>query len=1115
MTFRGDLEGGSVHKNLMKLLDRSGLCVLITAGENGRVISANETACSFLKVPIDEITGIPVEELMRSYYEGGLSVDRELVEENSVVYQVFSFRAGAADNVESEEDLKRVIHDLDDLYFKTTINGLVISVSPSVEKFAGYKPSEVIGQSILSFYKNPEDREYLLKDLQKTGKLSEYELQLVRKDGTEICARGSIHTVFDDEGKPQFIEGLITDITRSKKLEEELKSSSEYFRQVVESVPDAVVTIDVKGHVTSWNREASNIFGWTPEEAIGKPLDDLVRTESGKNEIVSLQVIEGQIIKGLECTRRGKSPVEKKVFVSVAPIVIEGESRGAVGIYTDLSDRESILEKLRANQVRFKSITDSAQDAVIIMDENGCISFFNASAERMFGYHRTETIGKRLHQLLAPDTYREMFDMGFPDFRKTGRGIVIGRVMEMEGKRKDGTVFPVELSVSSYYTDGGWHATGILRDITDRKRTELELIEAREGALNAVRTKSEFLANMSHEIRTPLNAIIGTTDLLWETAIDQRQRNYLRVCRNAGENLLALINDILDISKVEAGRVDLENIPFDLSETVEKTCETLALRAHEKGLELNSRILPGTPRWVIGDPSRLRQILINLIGNSIKFTEKGEVTVTVGRNPDKSTYFSVVDTGIGIPEGKLESIFMSFTQADTSHTRRFGGTGLGLTICRKLVELMGGTMSVSSELDKGSEFIFSIFLEEAAPRETAARNGVRDSLRGVKILVVDDNESSRTILREILESWDAVVSLANNGGDAVKMVEDQTFDVILLDCTMPGMNGFQALDEMKQRGISGESVIMMLKADGSGEGTDECREIGIQKYVFKPVRRVELEELINSVLSGTSGVAISESASVVERIPVEDRELMILLAEDSPDNRFLIIKYLEAYPWKLKVAENGREAVELYEQREKSFDVILMDMQMPVMDGYEATRAIRAIESREQSEHTPIVALTAHAMNEEIKKCIDAGCDLHISKPVRKKTLIRELDDLLSATGAKEGTPDIATLPLTDEGYTAHVSADLEPLIPGYLENRKKDIETITEHVENGNFSEAARLAHSMKGSGGGYGFDRITELGAMMEIAARSSDGAVVISGLEQLKHYLKTVKIEYVDEE
>ena len=1114
MTVKGNLEGGSVHKNLMKLLDRSGVCVLIAAGENGRVISANETACSFLNVPHDEITGVPVEELMRSYYEEGLPVDRELVEENSVVYQVFSFRAGSLDAAASEEDLKRVIRDLDDLYFKTTMNGIVISVSPSVEKFAGYKPSEVIGQSILGFYKNPEDREYLLKDLQNTGILSEYELQLVRKDGTCVYTRGSIHIVYDDQGKPQFIEGLITDITRSKKLEEELKSSSEYFRQVVESVPDAVITIDRQGLVTSWNREASNIFGWTPEEAMGRSLDDLVRTESGKNEIESLKVIEGEVVKGLECTRRGKMPGEKKVFVSVAPIVINGESMGAVGIYTDLSDRESILEKLRANQVRFKSITDSAQDAVIIMDENGCISFFNGSAERMFGYHRTETIGKRLHKLLAPETYGEMFEMGFPDFRKTGRGIVIGRVMEMEGRRKDGTVFPVEVSVSSYYTEGGWHATGILRDITDRKRTELELIEAREGALNAVRTKSEFLANMSHEIRTPLNAIIGTTDLLWETNIDQRQRNYLRVCRNAGENLLALINDILDISKVEAGRVELENIPFDLCETVEKTCETLALRAHEKELELNSRILPGTPRWVIGDPSRLRQILINLIGNSIKFTEKGEVTVTVGRNPDKSTYFSVKDTGIGIPEGKLESIFMSFTQADTSHTRRFGGTGLGLTICRKLVELMDGTISVSSELNRGSEFTFSVLLEEAAPREADARDGSRESLQGVKALVVDDNESNRAILREILEGWNAAVSLAENGSEAVRILENESFDVILLDCSMPGMNGFQVLEELKQLGISRDPVIMMLKADGSAEGTGECRKLGIQRYVFKPVRRLELKEMINSLLSGKPGTE-TEVSAVVERIPVEDRKLSILLAEDSPDNRFLIIKYLEAYPWELKVAEDGREAVDLYENREAPFDVILMDMQMPVMDGYEATRAIRAMESREQSQHTPIVALTAHAMTEEIKKCMDAGCDLHISKPVRKKTLIRELNDLLSATGAKEGTPEIEGETVIDEDCTARVSIDLEPLIPGYLENRKKDIRTITEHVENGNFSEAARLAHSMKGSGGGYGFDRITELGAMMEIAARNSDGAVVLSGLEQLKHYLKTVKIEYVDED
>ena len=1114
MITRENLEGNSVHRNLMKLLDRAGLCVLIAAGENGRVISANERACSFLKVSHQELMGEPVDDLMSVYYREGLPVTRELVEENSLIYQVFSFSAGSADVTETEEDLKRVIRDLDDLYFKTTIGGRIVSVSPSIEKFAGYTPSEVIGQRILDFYRKQEDRELFLRDIQEKGHLNRYRFELLHKDGNTIYARGSVHIVRDTEGKPLFLEGLLTDITRSKKLEEELKSSNEFFRQVVESVPDAVVTIDRQGLVTGWNREAVKLFGWTAEEASGKPLDDLVGTDSEKNVIESVKVIEGQIIRGLECNRRGKGSVENKVFVSVAPIVIDGESIGAVGIYTDLSDRESILEKLRANQIRFKSITDSAQDAVIIMDDTGCISFFNTSAERMFGYHRSEALGKQLHNLLVPEAYGEMFDLGFADFRKTGKGIVIGRVMEMEGQRKDGKVFPVELSVSSFFTDGGWHATGILRDITDRKRIELDLIEAREGALNAVRTKSEFLANMSHEIRTPLNAIIGTTDLLWETDIDQRQRNYLRVCRNAGENLLSLINDILDISKVEAGRIDLEFIPFDLSENVEKTCETLALRAHEKGLELNSRILPGTPGWVAGDPSRLRQILINLIGNAIKFTEKGEVTVTVGSNPDGSTSFSVKDSGIGIPEGKLESIFISFTQADSSHTRRFGGTGLGLTICRKLVELMGGVMAVKSEIGKGSEFSFSIPFEEAPAVENNRRKILRETLKGKKALVVDDNKSNRKILSEILQGWSVDTILAENGTVALDAVASEKFDVILLDCSMPGMNGFETLQAMKQRSVPENSVIMMLKADGSGEGTEMCSQEGINRFLIKPLRRVELEEQIYAVLNGTDEMD-SIARVVVEKIPVENRELMILLAEDSPDNRFLIIKYLEAYPWELKVAEDGREAVELYKNRECPFDVILMDMQMPEMDGYEATRAIRAIEAREQGVHTPIVALTAHAMAEEIRKCMDAGCDLHISKPVRKKTLVRELNDLLAAIGNKEGAPDIEAEPITVDEYVALVPMDLEPLIPGYLENRRRDIETITSHVENGNFPEATRLAHSMKGSGGGYGFNRITEIGAAMETAGKISDGAAILSGIEQLKYYLDTVRIEYVEED
>ncbi|HPR22898.1 MAG TPA: PAS domain S-box protein, partial [Candidatus Sabulitectum sp.] len=427
-TFR-NTEGKTVHENLMNLLDQAGVCVLIAAGENGRIVSTNKAALKFLETGPDDVSGEPAEEVLKKVHEGGITVDRTLVEENGVLYQVFSFRMSSG----GLTDFERVIRDLDDVYFKTTLDGKILAASPSVENFSGYRPEEVLGRPITSFYRNPDDRGVLLEKLREKGRLSEYQVEMLGRNGRVIHARGAIHLVYDDEGEPAFIEGILTDITARKKLEDRIRNDSLFFNQVLESVPDAVVIIDRNGIVTGWNPEAARLFGWTSEEAIGRPLDDLVYTGSGRNEIQSMDVINGKVIRGLECTRRGKDPVEKKVFVSVAPIVMDDESAGAVGIYTDLSDRESILEKLRENEVKFRSITDSAQDAVIIMDENGCVSFFNSSAERMFGYHRTETMGRQLHEMISPEAYWEMFDMGFAEFRRTGKGIVIGRVMEMEG----------------------------------------------------------------------------------------------------------------------------------------------------------------------------------------------------------------------------------------------------------------------------------------------------------------------------------------------------------------------------------------------------------------------------------------------------------------------------------------------------------------------------------------------------------------------------------------------------------------------------------------------------------------------------------------------------------
>jgi len=765
---------------------------------------------------------------------------------------------------------------------------------------------------------------------------------------------------------------------------------------VVESFPDAVVVTDNEGIVALWNGAAAELFRWTQQEAVGRHIDELVTIHTENGGISYRDAVNGKIIRGFECSGYGREQEDLiRVSISYAPLDENNTITGSVIVYTDLSGRDSVSDSIRENDIKFRALTESAQDAVIIIDADGRISFFNTSAELMFGYSSGETVGRRLHEMIAPEPYWEMIEMGFNRFKKDGVGMMLGRVVEIEGRRKNGNIFPVELSVSSFFLNGGWQATGILRDISERKRIELQLIEAREEALNAARIKSEFLTNMSHEIRTPLNAIIGTCDLLKHTDLSPVQKNYLRVNTDASEHLLHIINDILDISKAEAGRIELEKIVFDIFDEIETTCRTMSFKAHEKKLDISCRIRPDVPRWVVGDPSRLKQIVFNLVGNAIKFTHEGEINVEVKPGESGKIAFSVTDTGIGIPEDKVDAIFRSFTQGDSSHTRRYGGTGLGLAICTRLARLMGGDIFVESTEGSGSTFSFSCKLP-AVDQEAVSENnhGWPVDLSGKRILVADDNRSSRVAVKEVLQSWGASVDTAAAGSSVVEMAAAASYHVIFLNITVDDLSGCEIVDLLRRESIDIGRIVMMLPADNSS--VEKCSLSGVDRFVFKPPSRSDMAAQLSGVFRKVDPVSaplVSSSEEAESEGNVKIMRLSILLAEDSPDNVFLIKKYIEPFPWELTVADNGQEA--LYHFLKQKFDIILMDMQMPVMDGYKATKSIRAHEQISGSMRTPIVALTAHSLEDEIKKCIDAGCDIHISKPVRKKILIAKLDELM------------------------------------------------------------------------------------------------------------------------
>ena len=832
---------------------------------------------------------------------------------------------------------------------------------------------------------------------------------------------------------------------------------------------------------------------------------------------------------------------------------------------TSLREARYALRALKNERDFAESLVNTAQAIILVLDAKGRIVRFNPYLEGISGYSLDEVRGKDWFSTFLParnhTKIRAQFQEAVSDIKTRG---IVNPIVAKDGSEReiewyDKTLKDVDGNVN------GLLAVGL--DVTERMHMEKEVKEAKEIAEAANVAKSEFLANMSHEIRTPMNGIIGMTELVLGTDLTGEQRKYLEMAKMSADTLLALINDILDFSKIESGKMELDAIDFNLRLTLENATDTLALKAYEKGLELACHIRPDVPTALIGDPARLRQIIVNLAGNSLKFTEEGEIVIRVEMESETDDsvqlHFMVSDTGIGIPQDKLGSIFKSFEQADGSTTRKYGGTGLGLSITRQFIEMMGGQIRVESpnrfrlEEDSdnrnrepriggpGSIFHFTVRFERSRSKDISIPRVKSQDLSGMPVLIVDDNYTNRILLQEMITSWGLAPTTTTNGKEAIDRF-NKAFDagtpyrLILLDMQMPELDGFDVARIIKDAPAGKGVEIILLSSMGLRGDAKRCKEVGISAYLPKPIKKSDLFDAIMM----TMGLSLEETPAVITLHKVyEERESYnILLAEDNLINQTLAIKLLEARGHRVALASNGTAAVEAFQKSD--FDLILMDIQMPEMDGFEATREIRKIEtgySRQSSianhqssiHRIPIVAMTAHAMKGDREKCIDAGMDDYVSKPIKPEGLYSVINRVARKSQHEKDRkrPQVPKSSKSFSPTTFDLSKAMETVLGDedlfreiadmFLETSSGYFARIKKGIAENNAGVVEREAHSLKGAVGNfaakeayevaYRFEKLGKEGEITKAAERLSNLEKVLNELgSEMKIVLQEMEKE-----
>jgi two-component system sensor histidine kinase/response regulator len=923
-----------------------------------------------------------------------------------------------------------------------------------------------------------------------------------------------------DPSRPAEQTGTPADVHRELA---ELRVANARLRALLDaSTLNAIVASDPSGLITVFNTGAEGMLGYTAEEMVGKQTP-LIFHLASEIEARGLTLSEkyGRPISGhavfVEQARRGETEEREWTFVRkdgsrlIASVFInamfdeQGEITGYVGIAHDITKRKEFERNLLLLTERLSLATSVAAVGVWEWDVANSSMTWDETMSQIYGFKLTpENPYEQWSRTVLP----EDLPLAEGALKKTldqkARATVDFRI-----RRADGSIRYLAAAEGAVLDDEGnvSKIIGVNIDVTNRKEAEADLQRAKEEAEAANRAKSEFLANMSHEIRTPMNGIMGMTELVLDTELDSEQREYLTLAKISADSLLSLINDILDYSKIEAGKLDIDAIDFNLGDCLGDTMKTLSLRAHQKGLELAFEIEPDVPDAIVGDPGRLRQIILNLVGNAIKFTEQGEVVLSVqlltNVQGEVQLRFTVADTGIGIAPDKQTAIFEAFQQADGSMTRKYGGTGLGLTISSRLVDLMGGRIWIDSVPGEGSRFYFTanFRVQKAATRTIVPRDP--ETLRDMRVLIVDDNATNRQILVKMLDSWRMVPTVADSGAKAMVTLTEskgigRTFPLILLDAQMPEMDGFALAEYIKRHPSFRAATIMMLSSAGQRGDAMRCRELGVAAYLTKPVRQAELMDAILTAL-GTRARHEEKPALVTRHTLRESQNrLKVLLAEDNAVNQLVALRLLERFGHTVTVAANGKKAVEAWSKG--GFDAILMDVQMPEMNGWEATQEIRDRE-RSAGQRIPIIAMTAHAMKGDDERCFAAGMDDYLTKPIRTEELMATLEKIGSRKQAQQTRQEPVTTrkEKEKESEAIELAAALERLggdrglYDELAEVFKKECPTFAAEMRKAldarDLKALERSAHTLRGASSNLGAVAVAEAALDLERLARSEE--------------------------